>query len=239
MVRAIQPGIILNGRNGLPADFVTPEGHISPPSPWQPWEACMTLNNHWGYHAGDHAWKSPSEVAWMLGKTAAGRGNLLLNLGPRGDGSIPEASVRVVLEVGEWIKRCGECLADTDVFTWSLTDRKGHDADWNHNGPFTRRGRTLYQLVRYWPGPELVVAGLNTTVESVTLLGVGSPRRCRFTQSGERVVVAGLPEAAPDPVCPVLRLDCRETPVLNLTGGLRVPKVPHPPYDPCPSDIAE
>ena len=239
MVRAIQPNIILNGRNGLAGDFGTPEGHVSPPHPWRPWEACMTLNNHWGYHSGDEEWKSPTEVAWMLAKAAAGRGNLLLNLGPRGDGSVPEQSVRIVREVGAWLQRCGECVADTDVFTWGLMDRKGHEADWNHNGPFTRRGRTMYQLVRYWPGTEAVVAGLNTSVESVTLLSAAGPRACRFTQKGEKVVVTGLPKASPDPVCPVLRFDCREKPVMYLTAGMRVPKVPHPPYDPCQSDIGE
>jgi hypothetical protein len=48
-----------------------------------------------------------------------------------------------------------------------------------------------------------------------------------------------MPEDAPDPVCPVMRFDCRETPAMYLTGGMRVPKVPHAPYDPAPSDIGE
>ena len=152
---------------------------------------------------------------------------------------MPTATLRVIREVGGWLKRCGECVEDTDVFTWGLRDRKGHEADWNHNGPFTRQGKTMYQLVRYWPGSELVVAGLNTEVESVTLLGSAGARGCLFEQAGERVVVKGLPEASPDPVCPVLRFDCREKPVLNLTAGMRIPKVAHPTYDPCDSDIQE
>jgi hypothetical protein len=51
------------------------------------------------------------------------------------------------------------------------------------------------------------------------------------------VVVDSLFEAAPDPVCTVLKFVCRDAPELYLTGGMRVPRVPHPPYDPCPPDI--
>ena len=238
MVRGIQPNILLNGRNGLAGDFSTPEGHMTAPQPWRPWEACMTLNNHWGYHRGDQAWKSPTEVAGLLSKAAAGKGNLLLNVGPRGDGTVPEDSVRILKTVGAWLKRCGECIYDTDRFTWDLMKRAGHNGDWSHNGPFTLKGRSLYQLVRYWPGKELTVAGLNTDVQSVTLLGESGPCHCRFTQSKGVVHVVGLPDAPPDPVCPVLRFDCRDVPTMYLTAGMRIPSVPHPTYDPCESDIA-
>jgi alpha-L-fucosidase len=239
MVRSIQPHILLNGRHGGAGDFATPEGHMTAPEPWRPWEGCMTLNNHWGYHPGDKCWKSPSEVVGLLAKAATGRGNLLLNIGPRGDGSVPEESVEILQAVGGWLRRCGECIFDTDRFTWGLMKREGHESDWSNNGPFTRKGRSLYQLVRYWPGEELVVAGLNTVVDSVTLIGASGPRDCRFRQSNGKVVVYGLPQEPPDPLCPVIRFDCRKAPTMYLTGGMRVPNVPHAPYDPMPSDIGD
>ena len=77
MVRKLQPGILVNGRCGLPGDFATPEQHISTSGGM--WEACMTLNDNWGYHRGDDNWKPPKEVAEMLREVAAGAGNLLLN----------------------------------------------------------------------------------------------------------------------------------------------------------------
>jgi alpha-L-fucosidase len=238
MVRSIQPNILLNGRHGGTSDFATPEQHMTAPTPWRPWEACMTLNNHWGYHRGDHAWKSPGDVVSLLAKAADGKGNLLLNIGPRGDGSVPEESVRIVKAVGHWLSRCGECIFDTDLCTWGLEKREGHNSEWSNNGPFTLKGRSLYQLVRYWPGPELTIAGLSTKVESVWLLSKAGKQACRFTQTDGKIVVTGLPEETPDPVCPVLRLDCRDVPSMYLTGGMRIPTVPHPPYDPCASDIA-
>jgi len=237
MVRSIQPNILLNGRNGLAGDFTTPEQHMTAPIPWWPWEGCMTLNDHWGYHSGDHEWKSAKQVTGFLAKAAAGKGNLLINIGPRGDGSIPEPSVQVLKQVGAWLKRRGECIFDTDRFTFGLMSRESHEADWSHQGPFTRRAHSLYHLVRYWPGSSITIAGLDTEVESVSLLGASSIGACELEQHGDKVTICGLPETPPDPLCPVLRLDCRQVPSLYLTAGMRIPGVPHPPYDPMDSDI--
>ena len=236
MVREIQPHILFNPRNGLAGDFATPEGHLGAPKPWRPWEACMTLNNSWGYHRGDEEWKTPGQVVDMLAACAQGKGNLLLNIGPRGDGSVPEASVAVLEAVGAWLKRCGGSIFETDLFTYDLQEKGDHRGDWSHHGPFTARENSLYWLVRRWPGNVATFAGLETRVDAVTLLGCDRP--LAFTQKDGRVTVTGLPEEAPDPVCAVLRFECAQPPSMYLSGGLRVPTVAHPHYDPCPSDIA-
>lgn len=67
----------------------------------------MTLNDHWGFHISDEEWKSPRAVVKMLLTCANGKGNLLLNIGPRGDGSIPEPSVKIIRKVGEWLANGG------------------------------------------------------------------------------------------------------------------------------------
>ena len=237
MVRKIQPDILFNGRNCLPGDFATPEGHMGAPSPWRPWEGCMTLNNSWGYHAGDHDWKSPGQVVDLLAMAAAtGRGNLLLNIGPRGDGSIPEETLRVLDAVGGWMKNHSECVFDTDIFTFDLQTRGQHRGDWCHAGPFTAKGNALYLLIRRWPGTTLTLTGLDCRVQNATML---RPRRAlEFTQTDDKLVIRDLPGEPPDPVCPVIRFDCDRPPLLYLTGGMRVPRVAHSHYDPCPSEIA-
>ena len=237
MVRGIQPHILFNGRNGLAGDFATPEGHLGAPKPWRPWEACMTLNDSWGYHAGDHNWKTPGQIVDLLATCAQGQGNLLLNIGPRGAGSVPEESGRVLETVGAWLKRSGTAaIFDTEKFTFDLQEKADHRNDWNHHGPLTVRGRSLYWLIRRWPGQSLTLAGLDCRVERATLLG--TDQLLQFTQTDGRVVVTGVPAEPPDPVCPILRFDCDQPPALYLTGGMRVPRVAHPHYDPCPSDIA-
>ncbi|MFZ4695156.1 MAG: alpha-L-fucosidase [Verrucomicrobiia bacterium] len=237
MVRSIQPHILFNGRNGLPGDFATPEGHLGSPKPWRPWEGCMTFNDSWGFHAGDHNWKTPGQIVDLLATCAQGRGNLLLNIGPRGDGSVPEESVRTLEAVGAWLKRGGEeAIFGTDSFTFDLRERGDHRGDWNHNGPFTAKGNALYQLVRRWTGETLIVTGVGVPVRAVTLLGAN--RVLKFTQVDGKVTVTGLPAMPPDPLCPVLRFDCDRPPTIYVTGGQRTPRVPHPHYDPCPSDLA-
>jgi len=235
MVRDVQPHILFNGRNGLPGDFATPEQHLGAPRPWRPWEACMTLNNSWGYHAGDHDWKSAAQVIDLLAACAQGIGNLLLNVGPRGDGSIPEESVRILETAGDWLKRHGECIFDTEPFTYDLQERGDHRGDWNFHGPMTVRGNTLYWLLRRWPGETAILGGLECEVQRASFVGSGG--QISFSQTAGRLMLTGLPANPPDAVCPVICLECDRPPTMYLSGGLRVPAVPHPHYDPCPSDI--
>jgi len=237
MVRSLQPHILFNGRNGLPGDFATPEGHLGAPHPWRPWEGGIPHNDSWGFHAGDHNWKTPEQIVDLLATCAQRRGNLLLNIGPRGDGSLPEPSVRALETVGAWLKRGHEeAIFGTDAYTYDLQTRGDHRSDWNHMGPFTAKGDAFYHLLRRYPGATYALAGIEARVRSVTLLGANLP--LAFTQDGGRVVVSRLPPQPPDPLCPVLRYDCDRPPAAYLTGGLRTPRVPHPRYDPCPSEIA-
>lgn len=195
----------------------------------------MTLNDSWGFHRGDHNWKSPAAVIDLLQACAAGRGNLLLNIGPRGDGSIPEQSVRVLEQVGDWLRVNGECIYDMDQFTFGMYEREGSRSDWSHHGQFTAKGNSLYWLIRRWCGENPTFAGLECRVNAATLLA--TKQKVAFKQTDGRVQLSGLPVNPPDPYCTVIRFDCDKPPSLYLTGGMRVPRVAHPHYDPCPSDI--
>jgi alpha-L-fucosidase len=62
MVFQLQPDIIVNNRNRLPGDFSTPEQRIQTEEGGRAWEACMTMNDSWGYQAADDAWKTPKQV---------------------------------------------------------------------------------------------------------------------------------------------------------------------------------
>lgn len=246
MVRTIQPHILFNGRNALPGDFATPEQHLSAPVPWRPWEACVTTNQSWGYHPGDRRWKSPAEVIDLLTGVANGRGNLLLNVGPTGSGQVPPPARELIETVGRWIETNDGCIYDTDRWSFDpeqigprpASDPAGHRADWYGHGASLVRGNSLYLLLHRWPGKALSFAGLEARVQSARLLDPAL--ELAFRQEAPRLSITGLPESAPGDgrTYPVLRLDCDRPPTLYWTGGMRIPNVPHPHYDPCPSDLA-
>ena len=235
MARSLQPGILVNGRCGIPGDFVTPEKHVS--SSKEMWEACMTMNNNWGYHSGDNNWKSPKQIAEMLRKAAAGQGNLLLNVGPMGDGSIPQKSVDILNNVGQWLKVNGEAVYATDRFEYSLRERDNERADWTFHGGYSARGKQFYLHVHSWPGSMLTICGLECTVKKVSNLETG--QGYNFNQTNGKLVVTNLPEEYDTTMPVVLKFETKELPCIYKSGGWRNPKVPHCRYDPLPSEIIE
>lgn len=127
MCRELQPGIIMNNRlyaysgfdpsfDGLQldlrcGDYTTPEKRIPAAGyPGLDWESCMTVGDKWGYNRYDKQLKSPAVIIGQLQECAAKGGNLLLNIGPKGDGSIPEGLVEVFKRVGAWMRVNGESI---------------------------------------------------------------------------------------------------------------------------------
>jgi len=108
MVRGLQPDILVNNRSGIPEDFQTPEQHVQASD--SPWEACMTMNDSWGYQRSDDDWKSAKTLVRNLLNCARDQGNYLLNIGPKPDGSIPEQSIRILTPVGKWMDKHGDLI---------------------------------------------------------------------------------------------------------------------------------
>ena len=204
MVFELQPGITVNNRNELPGDFSTPEQEVVAEKGGRAWESCMTLNDSWGYQAADDNWKTPKTVIRNLIACARDGGNYLLNIGPRADGSIPEPSARVLTEVGQWLRRNGQAIYETD----RCQPRHSDYVD------FTRKGSTLYAHVYFWPGDYVAVAGLRTTVKSARLLATGD--RVHFTQDKFRVRFTGLPKHAPDSPVVTLAVECDSEPTQDM-----------------------
>jgi alpha-L-fucosidase len=198
MVRELQPDILMNDRLGKPCDFECSEQTIKPKD--GPWEACMTLNDNWGYHAGDTAWKPPAEVVRLLLTCGKDGGNLLLNVGPHGDGTIPEPSIAILREVGAWVRRNGECLPHSgrSPFTW------------NTSGVVTVRERSVYLHLLKSPGPEFCWGELKNRVLRATFVATGKP--VAFRQEGARLFLTGLPFPLIEPLATTIRLEVEGTP---------------------------
>jgi alpha-L-fucosidase len=201
MVFKLQPDIIVNDRNDLPGDFGTPEQEIRAAEGGRAWESCMTLNDNWGYHRADDAWKSSKTVVRNLIQCANGGGNYLLNIGPKADGSIPQESVNVLTEVGQWMSRNEETIYGSEPCA----------ADGTNIANFTRKGNTLFMHVYFWPGDTIAVGGLQTGVKSARLFVSGKP--IEFHQDRFQLQLTGLPREAPDHPVTTIALECESEPV--------------------------
>ncbi|HEY3384602.1 MAG TPA: alpha-L-fucosidase [Vicinamibacterales bacterium] len=200
MVFKLQPDILVNNRNKLRGDFTTPEQRIQAAGQGYAWESCMTMNGSWGYHAADDDWKTPKQIVRNLITCCRDGGNYLLNIGPRGDGSVPEPSIRTLEAVGSWLERNGESIYASDRCQPS---RSAY-------ATYSRKGNTLFMHVHAWPGDTAVMAGLLVRVKSARLLATG--RAVAFEQDPLRVRFTGLPVQAPDTPVTTIAIECDAEP---------------------------
>lgn len=98
-----------------------------------PLETCQTMNRSWGYRIKDTDYKSADFLIEYLVRTAAKGANLLLNIGPRPDGTIPEEAASRLREIGKWLKVNGESIYRTQAGEYS--------GEW---GVSTANGKTTY-----------------------------------------------------------------------------------------------
>lgn len=200
MVFQLQPDIIVNNRNGLPGDFSTPEQQITAAKGGRAWESCMTINDSWGYQAADDNYKSARTIIRNLISCNRDGGNYLLNIGPRGDGSVPQPEVDVLTEVGRWLNTNGHTVIGTD----QCQPRRSQYAS------FTRSGNTLYMHVHFWPGEYVAISGLRCGVKSAHLVKTGDT--VKFTQDPYQTKLIGLPKAAPDSPVTTIAIECDAEP---------------------------
>jgi alpha-L-fucosidase len=196
MVYALQPGIIINNRNKIDGDFSTPEQKIVAEQGARAWESCMTLNDSWGFQRADDAWKTSKTVIRNLISCSRDGGNYLLNIGPKPDGSIPPETVKVLTEVGSWMRTSGKTIYGSDI----CQPRRSSYAS------YTRKGNTLYMHVHFWPGEYVAIGGLMNKVKSARILKTG--QELKFTQDGFRTKLIGLPAEAPDSPVTTIAIEC-------------------------------
>lgn len=118
MARKAQPGLLMVDRtvHGPYENYQTPEQRVPATQLAYPWESCMTLGSAWGYVPGDQ-FKSPAKVIHTLVEVVAKGGSLLLGIGPRPDGTLPEEAVARLQAVGQWMKKNGAAIYNTRTTT--------------------------------------------------------------------------------------------------------------------------
>jgi alpha-L-fucosidase len=191
MVRTLQPHIIINNRCHLDEDFGTPEEHLTAMD--RDWEACMTFNGIcWGYvdsaQAAPYSYNA-QRIIKMLNTATAGGGNLLLNIGPMPDGSVPAEAVEPLTTAGRWLAENGQAVygkKQKSPYIWA-SGVAGTSFD----------GSSVYLWNWIWPsGGEMAVGGFMAPVRSIWLLKDGAP--IQFEQRGHRILFKNLPATPPD-----------------------------------------
>jgi alpha-L-fucosidase len=114
MLHKFNNNIIINSRLQGYGDYATPEQGIPVSKPKDEyWELCMTMNDSWGYQPNDQNYKPVNLIIRIFADVIGMGGNLLLDIGPKADGSIPEEQVNLLKELGRWTGKHAEAIYGT------------------------------------------------------------------------------------------------------------------------------
>ncbi|WBO68036.1 alpha-L-fucosidase [Streptomyces camelliae] len=173
LILAGNPDTVLNARMLSHGDYATPEQGVPLQAPDGPWELCLTVNDSWGFQHQDHNHKSVRQLVRYFTETIGAGGNLLLDVGPREDGTIPAEQAERLTGLGAWIARHAEAVYGTGAGL-----PPGH-----HYGPSTLSAdrRTLYLVCFDTPRETVSVRGLRNRVRRVSVLGTGAELGHRVT----------------------------------------------------------
>ncbi|MBC9934800.1 alpha-L-fucosidase [Chitinophaga qingshengii] len=187
-LRLLQPNCLFSSRvgHGL-GDYRDFGDSEVPPVPIDgAWESIYTHNDSWGYIQHDLNFKSPEEIIHLLSNVASKGGNLMLNVGPDGDGKWPQYSINYLKATGKWLQQYGESIYGT---TYGLIPAQ----PW---GVTTSKPGKLFLHV--WETPanrKLRIPGVDAKVKSIKILG--TRQTLTFTQQPGETTVQ-LPVTLPD-----------------------------------------
>jgi alpha-L-fucosidase len=210
-VREADPNVVISGRLvpgwGDYADTTDRPANFPPQA--GDWEGIPTTDESYGWNPFDQLHKPPSHFIQLLAKCAARGGNLLLNIGPMGDGNVDPKDVAILKGIGDWWQVNGESIRGTTrtplpVQTWGET---------------TSKGRTLYLHVFNWPtNGQLVVGGLKADVSKSAFfladdfdkygaMRGGVPQARKVSRLNPLDVAIAVPADAPDKTDSVIGLE--------------------------------
>ena len=168
-VKSIQPNCIVSGRIGNQlGEYMSTGDNRIPIEPFiGDWEVPATLNDTWGFKDNDHNWKNPSEVLHLMLKINSRGGNYLLNIGPDGTGIVPQPSIDILKQVGQFVKLNGQAVYGTKPVV-------GYPYD-IENFILTARDNHIYLNYEGQKPKKIHFTLLDSKIKSVTLLATGQP----------------------------------------------------------------
>jgi alpha-L-fucosidase len=187
---------------GIHYDFVTPEYTSFDEIQAEKWETCRGISSSFGYNQADDedSYLSAGAVIRMLVDIVSKNGNLLLNVGPRADGSIHELQRKCLLGLGAWLDVNGEAIWGTRP--WS---RAESTTSAGMQVRFTRKENALYALLLDTPREAEVRIRSLRAADGAEVRLLGIDERLKWRQSGDDLIVR-LPAPLPDRPAHALRM---------------------------------
>lgn len=212
-IRALDLNVVVNGRlvRSASANFGDYKNTADRPEEFFPvtgdWEAIPTTNESYGYSKYDLSHKSPSFFIQLLAKAASRGGNLLMNIGPKGDGTFDTKDLAILKGIGTWMQQNGESIYGTTASPLPFQN-------W---GVSTLKANRIYLHVFDYPNDgKLNVGGLKTMPAKIYLLSSPSTQLKAVKSSGQDLQI-DLPAQAPDSVNTVI--------VMEFTGKIQTDSV--------------
>ncbi len=204
-LRGLDPNLLMNERvfrgAGL-GDWDCSEGSVLATANSRPWETCQTMNNSWGYNSGDNNYKTTKALIMELVQNVSRDGNYLLNIGPKGDGTVPDESVTKLDSIGVWMD-----IYDSSVYG-ATRSPFSKEPEW---GFFTKKSGKLYAHVFSWPSNGLLkVTPLNNTINKTYLLN-DTNSLLSYNESLGYLTIS-VPEKAPNEINSVVVIEVQGLP---------------------------
>jgi alpha-L-fucosidase len=220
-VRAAGPDVVINGRAARTEEINLGDylNTADRPAELRPtagdWEAIPTTNESYGWNQLDNTYKPVPYFIELVAKAAAKGGNILLNIGPRGDGTINPPDVTILKGIGRWMDINQESIRGT---TRTPLDRQA----W---GDSTLKGETLYLHVFHWPkNGKLVVGGLESDIGKAYLLSDPRKTPLKSARLSATDVSLAIPAKAPDTADSVIVIESKG-PVKAALGRMLQPEM--------------
>lgn len=161
------PTTIINSRLQGYGDYATPEQGVPITKPdTDYWELCMTTNNSWGYQPNDTHYKSSNQIIRILVDCISMGGNLLLDIGPKSDGTIAEEQVAILKDLGRWTNK-----HEAAIYGTRAGIPHGH---FNGYTALSKDKTILYLYVDNKPNGPLLIKGLKNAVNRIWVVGNGA-----------------------------------------------------------------
>ena len=220
LIREMQPNCLINSRLGLSidededVDFRTlGDNQLGKYKYDYPWQTPATVAHSWGYNSNENEWKSTTSILRSLIGNVSLNGNLMLNIGPTSNGSVPYEIEKRFEEVGNWLANYGKSIYDAgafdlrnDLHDWGLTTHKK-----DKNG----KNYIFLNIFDSQPGKVLKFTGITESPKEVNLLSKNKKIELEFNFT-KAVTAIKIPNNLPDPYVNVIEMIFNKKPNADL-----------------------